>query len=69
MKQFEGIAVPQPEWAVSNGFSFNSFDNFARGFQTAVQPSVDNGGISRSSSSGGGGFSGGGFGGGGGSSW
>ncbi len=72
MKQFEGIAVPPPVWAVDSGFRFNNFNGFARGFQAAVQPSVANGGIpqsSHSSSSGGGGFSGGGFGGGGGRSW
>lgn len=69
IKQFEGIAVPPPAWAVDSGFRMNNFNNFARGFNAAVVPSVANGGISRTSSSGGGGFSGGGFGGGGGHSW
>lgn len=73
IKQFEGIAVPPPEWAVDSGFRLNNFNGLTRGFQTAIAPSVANGGISQSSSHsssfGGGGFSGGGFGGGGGSSW
>lgn len=72
IKQFEGIAVPPPTWAINNAFDANNFNNFARGFNAAVVPSVANGGVSRSSfssSSGGGGFSGGGFGGGGGHSW
>lgn len=69
IKRFEGIAMPPPEWAVGTVYNINSFDSFTRGFQAAVAPSVENGGISRTSSSGGGGFSGGGFGGGGGRSW
>lgn len=69
IKKFEGIAVKPPEWAVDSHFKINNFNNFTRGFNAAIAPSVENGGISRSSSSGGGGFSGGGFGGGGGSSW
>lgn len=68
IKQFENIAVPQPEW--SNGdFHFYNFNYFTKNFNAATMPSVANGGIQRSSSSGGGGFSGGGFGGGGGRSW
>ena len=69
IKQFAGIAVPQPEWAGDDAFNISNFGNFTRGFVASTAPSVANGGISRSSSSGGGGFSGGGFGGGGGSSW
>lgn len=69
IKRFEGIALPPPEWAVGTTYGMNSFDGFADGFQSAVMPSIENGGISHSSSGGGGGFSGGGFGGGGGSSW
>lgn len=72
IKQFEGIAVPPPEWADSGIYRMNSFEGFTRNFSNAVAPSVNNGGISNSSyssSSGGGGFSGGGFGGGGGRSW
>lgn len=68
IKQFENIAVPQPEWGEGN-FHFYNFKYFAKNFSAATVPSVANGGIQRSSSSGGGGFSGGGFGGGGGRSW
>ena len=69
IKRFEGMAVPPPEWAAGTVYNINSFDGFTSGFHSAVMPSYENGGISRSSSSGGGGFSGGGFGGGGGRSW
>ncbi len=68
IKQFENIAVPQPEWC-DGTFRFNNFNHLMRNFNAATKPSVANGGIQRSSSSGGGGFSGGGFGGGGGRSW
>ena len=71
IKRFEGIAMIPPVWASGPVYNLNSFDGFTRGFHSAVMPSIENGGISRSSTSsgGGGGFSGGGFGGGGGRSW
>ncbi len=71
IKRFEGIAMPPPEWVVGPAYNLSNFDGFTSGFHSAVMPSIENGGISRSStiSSGGGGFSGGGFGGGGGRSW
>ena len=68
IKQFENIAVPPPEWGNGDFRSYN-FNYFTKNFNSAIAPSVANGGIQRSSSSGGGGFSGGGFGGGGGRSW
>jgi len=71
IKRFEGISMLPPPWAVNTAYNISSFNNFTGGFHSAVMPSIENGGISRSStsSSGGGGFSGGGFGGGGGRSW
>ena len=68
IKQFENIAVPQPEWG-DGGFRFRNFNTLMKNFNSTMVPTVANGGIQRSSSSGGGGFSGGGFGGGGGRSW
>ncbi|MBR1756447.1 MAG: DUF2207 domain-containing protein [Alphaproteobacteria bacterium] len=69
IKQFEGIAVPPPDWG--DDFIISDFHSLTRGFNASVVPSVANGGVSRTShsSSGGGGFSGGGHGGGGGRSW
>lgn len=69
VKQFEGIAVPPPLWAIDSVYNIQNFEGFTDVFQKAVAPSIENGGISQTSSSGFGGFSGGGFGGGGGSSW
>lgn len=68
IKQFENIAVEQPQWADGKFYARN-FNYFTQNFNAATRPSVANGGIQRSSSTGGGGFSGGGFGGGGGRSW
>jgi len=68
IKQFENIAIKQPEWGDKH-FRFNNFNYLMKNFNAVMAPSVENGGIQRTSSSGGGGFSGGGFGGGGGSSW
>lgn len=68
IKQFENIAVPQPEWADGNFYAHN-FNYFTKNFNAVTVPTVANGGVQRSSSSGGHGVSGGGFGGGGGRSW
>ena len=68
IKQFENIAIKQPEWGDRN-FRLNNFNYLMKNFNAVTVPTVENGGIKRTSSSGGGGFSGGGFGGGGGRSW
>ena len=68
IKQFENIAISQPEWG-DGVFHFSNFNYLMKNFNSVTMPTIANGGIQRSSSSGGGGFSGGGFGGGGGRSW
>ena len=66
IKQFESITDLNPDWYKGN---FRNLNTFSKTMNSMTQPSVANGGISKSSSHGGGGFSGGGFGGGGGGSW
>lgn len=66
IKQFESITDLNPDWYKGN---FKNLNRFSKSMNLMTQPSVANGGISKSSSRGGGGFSGGGFGGGGGGSW
>jgi uncharacterized membrane protein len=63
IKRFEGISMLPPPWAVNTAYNISSFNNFTGGFHSAVMPSIENGGITRSSTSnsGGGGFSGGGL--------
>lgn len=66
IKQFESITDLNPDWYKGN---FRNLNTFSKTMNAMTQPSIANGGISKSSSHGGGGFSGGGFGGGGGGSW
>lgn len=69
IKQFEEFFQKPPEWYCGHTHFYNSFHDFTNNMKSYTEPSVENGGISRSSSSGGGGCSGGGSGGGGGGSW
>lgn len=68
INKFESIIQKSPAWYQGERFSWHSFNNFTRAFNSTTAPSLANGGI-KTSSSGGGGFSGGGSGGGGGGSW
>lgn len=76
IKKFESIMEFSPDWCTGQSFSVNTFNSLTKSINQISEPSISNGGISKSSSggfssggSGGGGFSGGGCGGGGGGSW